>query len=629
MNRAHTIGDAAPYHLTLSGRRAERGFFTMTANPLSVRKRIVSRAFAAALLGASALCSTTVYAQDAAPSDNPTINLINALVKKHILERAEADTMIAQAQAQADQVKAATQAAQTAQTNAQTAVAAASPASATPGTSVRYVPQFVRDQIKEEVTKEVLADAKTQGLVAPDAVPEWVRGIRISGDFRFRDEGRFFDKGNALDFVNVGAINAGAPFNTDPASNPNNPPIINSRKDRDYLRIRARLGLEADIDKDLTAIFRVATGDQPGPVSTNANLGGYFTDKNIWLDRAYIDYRPVEGAHIYLGRMANPFRLTELVWDDDVNLDGVAVSYDRAFGSNLHGFITGGAFPLDYGADDAPSTALSTLKTPASAAKWIFAGQIGGTWEASSSFKATLDAAYYDYDHVAGDLSPSCSNLSDFCLTDYSRPGFSQRGNTLFALRDITTTDPTNQASPQYYGLASKFEVLDVSGAVDWTVSDDMVLNLTGHYAKNLGYNERDVLARGFNALSGLSQIANNNETCSVDLSGGICPAGKSIFKSGDTAWLVRATFGSPKIEKFGDWQITGSYRHIDPDALLDAFTDADFHLGGTNAKGWTIGGEYGLMRHTTIGARWMSSQEISGPPFKIDLLQVDLNVKF
>jgi hypothetical protein len=581
----------------------------MPLNPPSVRKR----ALFLALLGASALVATGAHAQDAAPSDNPTINLINALVKKGILERGEADTMIAQAQAQAEQVRAASQAAQSAQ-------AAAAPASATPGTSVRYVPQFVRDQIKEEVKQEVLADARSQGLVSPDALPEWVRGIKISGDFRFRDEGRLFDKNNALDFVNVAAINTGSPFNTDPTTNPHNPPIVNSRKDRNYLRIRARLGLEADVDPRLTAYFRVATGDQPNPDSTTKTLGGYFTNKDIWLDRAYVDYRPFDGAHLWLGRMANPFHLAELVWDDDVNPDGIAASYEHRFG---------GAFPLDYGNDGDPSTALASDKKSLGRDKWIFAGQIGATWAVTPSVTTSLNAAYYDYSHVAGQLSPSCSNLADFCLTDYSRPGYSQKGNTLFAIRDITTTDPTNQAAPQYFGLASQFRVLAISGDADWRIADALHLVLSGHYAKNLAYSEAATLARGFNPAQGLSQIVNNNESCSVALVGGLCPPGKSLFKSGDTAWLVRATIGTGVIDKRGDWELTASYRHIEPDALLDAFTDQDFHLGGTNAEGWTIGGKYGLMRHTSIGARWMSTREISGPPFRVDLFQVDLDTHF
>ncbi|WCM25950.1 putative porin [Sphingomonas sp. QA11] len=584
---------------------------------------IVSRALVAALLGATALTATPALAQDAAaPSDNPTINLVNALVKKGILGRAEADTMIAQAQTQADQVKAAMQAAQTAQTSAQTAVAAASPASAQPGTSVRYVPQFVRDQIREEVRNEVLADAKTQGLVAPDAMPDWVRGIKISGDFRFRDEAHLFDKGNATDFLNIGTINSGKPadFN-DPA---NQPPIRNTTANRNYLRIRARLGIEATIAPQITFYGRLATGMQNNPDSTNQNLGGYFTDKGIWLDRAYVDIHPFKGedAHLFLGRMANPFHLTELVWDKDVNLDGAALSYSRRFGGGLSGFIAGGAFPLDYAPDDDPQTSVAKTGN-GTATKWLFAGQAGLSWQATSKLTAELDGAYYVYSNVAGRLSPACYNTSAYCLTDSSRPGYQQAGNTLFAIRDLTTTDPTNQAIPQYFGLASRFRVLDASGALTYDLSDDLRLDLTGHYSRNLAYNASEILARGYNATQKASQIINNVESCPA---GGIAVG---CFKSGGDAWMVRATLGSSRIVKFGDWQITGSYRYIQPDALLDAFTDQDFHQGGTNARGWTIGGEYGVFRNTSFGLRWMSGQEVFGPPLKIDLVQADLNVHF
>lgn len=587
------------------------------------------RVLLAALLGASALAPTPALSQGSTVSQNATINLINKLVEKKILTRGEADAMIADAQAEAVQARAVADAAQSAGETARKAVEIASPASATAGTSVRYVPQFVRDQIKEEVRSEVLADAKQQGLIAPEGLPDWVRSVRLYGDFRFRDEGHFFDRNNALDFVNVNALINGPPFNTDPATNPYNPPILNTRKDRNFVRLRARLGLEAQVDSALTLGFRLATGDQMSPVSTNANLGGYFNNKSIWLDRAYVDYRPVEGAHMLAGRVANPFRLNELVWDEDVNLDGVAISYERSLGGGLSAFALGGVFPLDFVGDAAPSTALASLKDSASHNKWLFAGQLGAAWNGAGDWSAGLYAAYYHYKNIEGSLSPACSNLADYCLTDWSRPGFGQRGNTLFALRDVTTTDPKNTASPQYYGLGSAFHILDVSGNVDWRLGDDIHLNLTGHLAKNFGYSRNAVLARGFNAASGLSQIANNNEQCMVAPVGGICPAGKSLFNSGSTAWLARATFGAPRIDRRGQWNASASYRVIDPDALLDAFTDSDFHLGGANARGWTLGAEYGLLRNTSLAARWMSAQEVSGPPFKADLFQLDLNVRF
>ena len=62
---------------------------------------------------------------------------------------------------------------------------------------------------------------------------------------------------------------------------------------------------------------------------------------------------------------------------------------------------------------------------------------------------------------------------------------------------------------------------------------------------------------------------------------------------------------------------------------MLDAFTDSDFHLGGTNSKGWLLGGSYGLTENAWLTARYMSADEIDGPPLGIDVFQLDLNAKF
>ena len=78
-----------------------------------------------------------------------------------------------------------------------------------------------------------------------------------------------------------------------------------------------------------------------------------------------------------------------------------------------------------------------------------------------------------------------------------------------------------------------------------------------------------------------------------------------------------------------GEWQAYFGYRHLERDAVLDAFTDSDFHLGGTDAKGYFIGGNYGLNKNASVGLRYLSADQIDGPPLAIDVLQVDLNAKF
>lgn len=62
---------------------------------------------------------------------------------------------------------------------------------------------------------------------------------------------------------------------------------------------------------------------------------------------------------------------------------------------------------------------------------------------------------------------------------------------------------------------------------------------------------------------------------------------------------------------------------------MIDAFTDPDFHLGGTNAKGWILGGDFGISRNFWLSLKWTTSNEISGPPLGIDSLFVDVNSRF
>ena len=82
-------------------------------------------------------------------------------------------------------------------------------------------------------------------------------------------------------------------------------------------------------------------------------------------------------------------------------------------------------------------------------------------------------------------------------------------------------------------------------------------------------------------------------------------------------------------MKEWGDWQVFGAYKYLQRDAVVDAFTDSDFALGGTDAKGYILGGLAGLARNTWVRVRWLSTNAIDGPPRAVDVLQVDLNAKF
>jgi len=104
--------------------------------------------------------------------------------------------------------------------------------------------------------------------------------------------------------------------------------------------------------------------------------------------------------------------------------------------------------------------------------------------------------------------------------------------------------------------------------------------------------------------------------------------------------YQVRVSVGWPQITKPGDWQASFIYRYVERDAVLDAFTDSDFHGGGTDAQGYILKFDYGLLENVWVTARWLSSNEIDGNSYPqttglgtgklgIDTLQLDLNAKF
>src|SRR5581483_10208211 len=100
---------------------------------------------------------------------------------------------------------------------------------------------------------------------------------------------------------------------------------------------------------------------------------------------------------------------------------------------------------------------------------------------------------------------------------------------------------------------------------------------------------------------------------------------GSRTLQSGPNAFMGSVLFGDPEIHHRWEWNILSGYKYIQPDAMLDAFNDHDFHLGGTNAKGYFVKASLGVFDNTWLQARWFSANEVYGPPLAIDVFQLDL----
>jgi hypothetical protein len=426
-----------------------------------------------------------------------------------------------------------------------------------------------------------------------------VSRITFEGDVRLRNESRYYSGSNSNEIVDFAELNNSGPYDVNPRSGTQYPPLLNTREDREnMLRLRARMGLRAALSPQWTAAIRLGTGSDSSPVSTTQTLGGGFDKKDLWLDQGYLNYRPTKEWSFTGGRMPNPFMSTDLLYSNDLNFDGIAGSFNHPLNRDLAVFGTLGAFPVEYSSDSASSDGLNKED---SENKWLYGAQLGAT--------------YYQFDDIEGRRSNPCAiyDGAPACDSDETRPAFMQKGNTLMELRNLVPdpSAPTTSPQPQFVGLASEFNVLDLNLAWDTLLFDDLKLRSQGNYLVNLGYDEGKMRKRSAGAL------VNN-----VDENGDI--------ESGDTAWMLQFTLGSSlDLKKRGDWNLFAGYKYIEPDALPDGFNDSSFHLGGTNAKGYFLGGNYGIEDNVFATARWLSSEEVYGAPFDIDVLQLELNTRF
>jgi hypothetical protein len=404
----------------------------------------------------------------------------------------------------------------------------------------------------------------------------WAERISLAGDLRLRYQGDSFAENNAL-FVR-----------------PDNPELLlNTTEDRHRYRYRARLDLKADLPDfreanvgKVDSGFRISTGSQKDPVSTNITMGDYFNRDTIALDRAYLQwrYRPIHPKldrmpqlRLVGGRFANPWFSTDLVWDADVNFEGAAIGFrsDTEQWRPLNLFATAGIFSLheeEFSQRD----------------KWFWGAQIGIEYRPRFDFGVTLGVAYYDYRNIEG-VQNDPARPGEF---DFTAPQFQQKGNTLM---DI---DPTASIKT---ALASDFSIVDAYLNVVIGVFSPVQIVLDAQYVTNIGF-DRDRVAR-----------VTGNENPVEDIDG----------------YLLGITVGHPTIFHVGEWNLSLQYKYLGADAVLDAFTDSDFHLGGTNAKGWVLKAEMGLYRNVWLTARWLSADQISGPALGVDTVQIDLNARF
>lgn len=582
------------------------------------------------------------------PTGSVVINLINKLVEKGVLGAEDAKQMVVQAKAEAETQQAQNQAdmfavAQIAATQAMSDQAVAQASSLSPLEASReemrvsYIPAPVRDQIAEDVKRQLAADGfggsggGGGGGQPPPGLPALLYKLDPSGEIRMRYEADLYPQGNDASgaFPNFNAINTGPPFDV---TGTQFAPQWNTDQNRNRFRLLVRFGLGIDLGENFSAGLRLATGDSNSPVSGNQSMGlpyggqgGQFSKYAVWLDRAYLRYDLGGGEDsgkltFWAGRFDNPFFSTPLIFDDELGFDGAALRLSYNYRNIIMPAMVAGAFPVFN--TDLNFSSTQPAKYP-SYDKYLFAVQAGTEVNITRNWNAQVAAAYYYFQNIEGQLSSPYVPLSasDAGDTDNSRPSFAQKGNTYMPLRQIIP-DASNDYGAinqwQYYGLATPFQNLALTGQLNYDGFEPVRVSLVGEFVQNLAFNS-----------DAINDVAVNNRGEIISGDPDIDTSEYGPFDGSGTGWLVDLEVGHAKLDKRGAWQLTFGYRWIGSDAVVDGFNDSDFGLGGTNMKGFTVGGRLALSPNVYVALRWFGSESIAGPQYDMNIFQLDLGAKF
>ncbi|MCK4917349.1 MAG: putative porin [Candidatus Omnitrophica bacterium] len=173
--------------------------------------------------------------------------------------------------------------------------------------------QVILTETKEEIRKD-LAKGTLEGL------PKWVQNTKLNGDFRLRYQ--WEDK--------LGS------------------------EERHRSRYRFRLGLESKVNDTMKVAAGLATGGDDAR-STNQTMDDGFSTEDIKLDYAYAQFVAAPGVTFKAGKIKGIkkliFRPSDLLWDSDINPEGVSILLSKRE-NNTDWFMNTGVWILDESSSD-------------------------------------------------------------------------------------------------------------------------------------------------------------------------------------------------------------------------------------------------------------------------------------
>jgi hypothetical protein len=218
--------------------------------------------------------------------------------------------------------------------------------------------------------------------------------------------------------------------------------------------------------------LRLASGTFTDLISTNQTLTEFYQRKAFGLDRAFVRYDSRSdrvGVQFVGGKFDPTFRRTQLVWDDDLSVEGASEALYFKTDSRLKQ-IKLLAFQLPFDEVTGGKDGV------------VYGGQAQTDWQLSPTVSANLNVAYYDWtqaDRIVQAFGASASQVNGGLPNSAATTG-AQNGPLGTTNRVIR--DETGRA----IGFLADFNLFDVLGNVTWQATPRLPVTFTFDYVRNV-----------------------------------------------------------------------------------------------------------------------------------------------
>ena len=414
----------------------------------------------------------------------------------------------------------------------------------------------------EEISAETAKEAVSTSA-AKIQIGDWVQELKIGGDFRLRNQ---WDQRTPM-------------IKTNPLAGP-----VDNQIPRDRWRFRLRLTADFKLQGNFFGGVMLSTSDNRTTDTKNATITGGYDNYGIFIARAFMGWAPTPGLTFVIGKQANPFYTTDLIYDPEVDPIGLVerVDFDKFFNMSFGEPVA--AEGKEGKAPPPPPGPGNSLELALIAGQFVFqnnnanSGSTQLKWDAYA-FQEQLLARLHIGDKLTITEAPGF-----LCYNDASSGGTPGPHGTIIPPTQVQglTFDQTTGGAGDTLANAQAFPVTQrdlniilAPGDITYKIFGKP-LSLYWDFAYNFTGDDR--FNRDYGPL--FSHYFYVGRSATPSFGGRASPS-----FSDNSSWLVGLKFGENK--KAGDFSLSADYRQQGISSIDPNINNSNFALSNLNSQGW------------------------------------------